>query len=51
MTSDAYLDVFLRHHHNSLRLIVWDQHPPHTDPDATSPTRRRSPPARNWTGA
>ncbi|MCX5204526.1 ATP-binding protein [Streptomyces sp. NBC_00237] len=36
LTSDADLYVSLRHHHNTLRLIVWDQHPPHADPDATS---------------
>ncbi|GAA3492408.1 ATP-binding protein [Streptomyces cremeus] len=36
LTADADLYVSLRHHRDTLRLIVWDQHPPHADPDATS---------------
>ncbi|MFD3514172.1 ATP-binding protein [Streptomyces sp. NPDC058657] len=31
---DAY--VSLRHRDDTLRLIVWDQHPPHAEPDAAS---------------
>ncbi|MFI0979709.1 ATP-binding protein [Streptomyces sp. NPDC021093] len=36
LTCDADLYVSLRHRDDALRLIVWDQHPPHTDPDAAS---------------
>ncbi|MGR8008567.1 ATP-binding protein [Streptomyces hypolithicus] len=31
---DVYLS--LRHRDNALRLVVWDQHPRHADPDAVS---------------
>ncbi|MFF0741297.1 ATP-binding protein [Streptomyces sp. NPDC004111] len=31
---DVY--VSLRHRDDALRLIVWDQHPPHAEPDAAS---------------
>ncbi|MFJ6695814.1 ATP-binding protein [Streptomyces sp. NPDC091272] len=36
LTCDADLYVSLRHRADALRLIVWDQHPPHADPDAAS---------------
>lgn len=36
LTDRADLYVSLRHRDGSLRLVVWDQHPPHAEPDAAS---------------
>jgi hypothetical protein len=36
LTCRADLYVSLRHRNGSLRLVVWDQHPPHEEEDAAS---------------